>query len=87
MPIAKINENIYDSLSELISIQEWQAIHKDVKNKSAPGSSGISYSLIRKADSLAQELFLALANKCIKERDIPTKWKVSQLYPIPKREN
>ena len=35
MPIAKINENIYDSLSEPISIQEWQAVLKDVKNKSA----------------------------------------------------
>ena len=67
MPIAKINKNIYDSLSGLISIQEWQAVLKDIKNKSAPSSSRISYSLIKKADSLAQELFLILVNKCIKE--------------------
>ena len=87
MLIAKINENIYDSLSEPISIQELQAVLKDVKNKSAPGSSRISYPLIRKAGSLAQELFLALVNKYIKEGNIPTKWKVGQLYPIPKEEN
>ena len=86
-PIAKINENIYDSLSKPISIQEQQAVLKDVKNKSASGSSGISYPLIRKAGSLAQELFLALANKYIKEGDILTKQKVGQLYPILKGEN
>ena len=87
MLIAKINENIYDSLSKPISIQEQQVVLKDVKNKSAPGSSGISYPLIRKAGSLAQELFLVLANKCIKEGDILTKWKVGQLYSILKGEN
>ena len=86
-PIAKINENIYDSLSEPISIQEQQAVLKDIKNKSVLSSFRISYPLIRKAGSLAQNLFLVLVNKYIKEGDIPTKWKVGQLYPILKREN
>ena len=85
--IAEINENIYEPLSELISMQEQQVVLKDVKNKSASGSSGISYPLIRKASNLVQKLFLVLANKYIKEEDILIKQKISQLYSIPKREN
>ena len=60
--IAEINENIYKSLSEPITAQEWQAVLKDVRNKSAPGSLEISYPLIKKAGSLAQKLFLVLAS-------------------------
>ena len=60
--IAEINENIYKSLDELILVQEWQAVLKDVRNKSAPGSLEISYPLIKKAGSLAQKLFLVLAS-------------------------
>ena len=86
-PIGEIDEDIYKDLDNMISAQEWQEILRDVKSKSAPGTSGISYPLICKARSLAQKIFLVLANKCLKEGDIPMKWKIGQLYPIPKSEN
>ena len=86
-PIEKIDENIYKNINDPVSIQEWQEVLRDVKSKSAPGLSGISYPLIRKAGSLAQRLFLVLVNKCIKEGEILVKWKLSQLYPISKSED
>ncbi len=58
-----------------------------MKSKSAPGTSGISYPLIKKTGSIARKIFLVLTNKCIEEGDIPVKWKIRQLYPIPKGEN
>ena len=74
--IAEIDENIYKDLDKQILLQEWQEVLKDVKAKSAPGSSGISYPLIKKAGSLAQKVFLVLANKCIIDGEIPIKWKI-----------
>ena len=58
-----------------------------MKSKSVLGTSGISYPLIKKTGSIARKIFLVLANKCIEEGDIPVKWKIGQLYPIPKGEN
>ena len=70
---SEIDENIYENLDKQIFLQEWQEVLKDVKTKLAPGSLGISNSLIRKAGSLAQSIFLVLANKCIIEGEIPIK--------------
>ena len=71
--IAELDENIYENLDKQISLQEQQEVLKDVKTKLAPGLSGISYPLIRKARSLVQRIFLVLANKCIIEDEISIK--------------
>ena len=86
-PLEKVNSRIYDSLENKISEEEWLKVLKETKSKSAPGLSGISYPLIKKAGSIAQKVFIYLANLCIKEGEILTKWKLSQLYPIPKGED
>ena len=86
-PLEKVNSRIYDSLGNKISEEEWLKALKETKSKSAPGPSGISYLLIKKAGSIAQKVFIYLADLYIKEGEIPNKWKLSQLYPIPKGED
>jgi len=86
-PIDEINEKIYSTISEEVTEQEWQEVLRGIKSKSAPGTSGISYPLIKKTSNIARLVFIALASKCIQKGDIPVKWKIGQLYPIPKGEN
>jgi ribonuclease HI len=57
---------------------------KELKSNTAPGITGISYVLIKAASNQAQELFRKFAGKCIQEGKVPRKWKISQIYPIPK---
>ena len=73
-------------LLEEIPDQECDEALSKMKSKSAPGTSGISYPLIRKVGSVAHKIFVILANKCIREGEILMKWKIGQLYPIPKNE-
>jgi exonuclease III/ribonuclease HI len=86
-PIERINDQVYSDISEEVKEEEWlEALH-NTKVKSAPGPSGISYPLIKKVGPLALRVFRQLASICIQEGEIPVKWKLSKLYPIPKGEN
>ena len=58
-----------------------------LKKKTAPGITGIIYSLIQAADIQSQEIFRTFAKICIKAGIVLKKWKISQIYPIPKGEN
>ena len=82
--IKKVKREIYSNLADNITEDEWSTALSNAKNKSAPRISSISYPLIKKARKIAQKTFLILANWCLAEGDIPIKWKVGQLYPIPK---
>jgi ribonuclease HI len=86
-PLEKIKKEMYMGVENDISDEEWIDALKNTKAKSAPGPSGISYPLIKKVGIRARSIFKHLANMCIQEGDIPTKWKFSQLYPIPKGED
>src|SRR5437868_1716756 len=83
-PLERLNSDIYNNMYDKISEEEWRNALSKTKNKSAPGMSGISYPLIKKAGKVAQRVFIILADRCIAEGDIPLKWKLGQLYPIPK---
>jgi len=69
-----------------VTEEEWKNALSKAKNKSAPGFTFISYPLIKKSGKLAQKIFLILANRCLVTGDIPLKWKLGQLYTIPKNE-
>ena len=86
-PISRIDEKIYSNLLDKVTAEEWGEALSKAKNKSAPGVSGISYPLIKGAGKVAQVLFRVLANLCLFKGDIPVKWKIGQLYPIPKGED
>ena len=55
-----------------------------LKKKTAPGISGITYTLIQAAGPKSQEIFRNFAEVCIKTGKISDKWKISQIYPISK---
>ena len=86
-PIGKINEEIYKNLHNEIPENEWTEALKKTKPKLAPGVSGISYLLIKKVGSIAQEVFRYLANLCLQSGEILAKQELSKLYPISKRDN
>ena len=85
-PMERIEEDWYAELISEITLEEWSAALKESKNTSAPGPSGIGYRLIKQAGLYAQVFFRQMANKCLIEGNIPDKWKMSQLYLIPKSE-
>ena len=69
----KVDTKIYDSLENEVLEKEWTEALRRTKSKSAPGLSGISYLLIKKARPIAQKFFRYLANMCICEGEIPVK--------------
>jgi hypothetical protein len=82
-----VNKEIYSNLLNKITEEEWSNALSRAKNKSVPGVTGISYPLIKKAGAKAHSIFRILADRCIAEGNIPAKWKIGQLYPIPKGED
>jgi len=85
-PLEDVNEEWYASLKEEITLDEWLDAVRGAKNKTAPGVSDIEYSLIKNASKETHELFRNFAGACIKLGRIPLKWKIAQIYPIPKSE-
>jgi hypothetical protein len=83
-PQKHIKEEWYDGIEGKIKEEEWEEIVKELKTGTAPGISGISYTLIKRAGKKTQDLFRAFADLCLEIGEIPMKWKVAQVYPIPK---
>ncbi|GET56608.1 reverse transcriptase family protein [Rhizophagus irregularis DAOM 181602=DAOM 197198] len=79
-----INPEIYEHLNDIPTEQEWYEMLETMNDKSAPGISNISYKLIKKAGAKANDLFRQYTGLCYLLQNIPMKWKISQLYPIPK---
>ena len=57
---------------------------RDLKSDTAPGVSGISYILIKRAEKKSQKIFRIFANLILEKGEILKKWKIAQVYPIPK---
>ena len=83
-PQKHIKEEWYMEVEENIKEKEWEEVLRELKTGTAPGISGISYTLIKRAGKKTQEIFRAFADLCLEEGEIPTKWKIAQVYPIPK---
>ena len=83
-PIPRIQEKLYKNLNSKITKDEWESMLSKLKANTAPGISGISYTLIKQAGADSQEAFRNFASRCIESGEIPLKWKIGQTYPIPK---
>jgi len=83
-PQRHVKEEWYKEIEEDIGEKEWEEIVKELKTGTAPGISGISYILIKRAEKRTQAVFRAFANLCLETGEIPVKWKITQVYPIPK---
>src|SRR5438876_616888 len=64
---------------EKVLLTEEKEVQNEVRSR-------ISYPLNKKVSKLVQKVFIVLANRCLATGDIPLKWKLGQLYPIPKNE-
>ena len=67
-----------------VEIEEWEESLRNSKMNTAPGISGISYTLIRRVSSRTNRAFLQLINIILKFCIFSKKWKIEQIFPIPK---
>ena len=75
--LAQLEEEAFNRLSQT------QALHK-TQNKTAPGISGIGYILLKKVSPKTTKILVRFVNSILEYGKIPEKWKLGQLYLIPK---
>jgi hypothetical protein len=80
-------ESYYQNLTQEITQHEWQEIISNLPNQKAAGPSEICYEHIKYASSKAQNLFRQFLNKCFQLQKVPTEWKSSNIFLIPKKSN
>jgi len=83
-PMTCIQSTWFQDILSEITEEEWGLVLQSFKTKTAPGISGITYSLIKNASPSTQRIFRKFANYCIIEASFPKEWKCAQIYPIPK---
>ncbi|CAG8805388.1 33919_t:CDS:2, partial [Gigaspora margarita] len=64
-PKTTIKEEWYNGLNKEILEEEWVDMLKKLKEKSVPGQSGITYTLIRAASTVAHKVFQKFLSLCI----------------------
>jgi hypothetical protein len=82
-----INPDWYKSLLESPKDQELNEILKELPTNKAPGPSGITYEMIKKLSAIGKEILKKIFHICILSGKIPKAWKLSNIYPIPKKNN
>src|SRR5260363_70527 len=63
---------------------EWKEAMRKTADNSAPGISGIGYTLLRRIGPKTKAYILKLLNKILKEGIYPRKWKIGMIFLIPK---
>lgn len=82
--IEDIDEKIYQTLCEEITLQDIEIVLRDVKNDKAAGVSGIPYDFWKKSGENARKLLLDIINESLKKGEWPADWKNGLVYPIKK---
>jgi hypothetical protein len=67
-----------------ITLEEWKQMLKLVNTYSAPGPSGIGYTIIKKFSDVSNSILLKLVNLFLSLGVVPEQWKRSLIHPIPK---
>src|SRR5437868_3505856 len=70
-----------------ITEKEWNETTSTLQKDTAPGISGIGYKLIKNINIESQKYLIDFANKIITNGNFPKKWKLGQIYLIPKNVN
>ena len=70
-----------------ISTQKWVETISDLPNQKAAGPSETCYEHIKYASPIAQKIFQLFLNKCFQLQKVPTDWKSSNIFLIPKKSN
>ena len=66
------------------TLNEWLDVVNSSSNKSAAGNSGIGYQMLKHASIDVHHILTILAGLCYRAQVIPTQWKLTSLFPIPK---
>ena len=56
-------------------------------NNKAPGLSDITYKMLKKLNTKAKKILKEILHICLLLGKIPNIWKLSNIYPIPKKED
>ena len=83
-PRSFIKEDWFNNLDACPNEQEWHNVLKSTKNKSALSRSGIRYRFLKKTHEDMHNILRKFTHLCYLTSIIPTDWKVTSLYPIPK---
>ena len=83
-PLDHVKPDIYTDLDAPPTFTEWQRAINKCSPSSAAGMSGISYRHIKKLHPDVHEQLRIWAGQIFRSGIIPTDWKTSQLFPIPK---
>ncbi|GES83915.1 Down syndrome cell adhesion molecule-like protein Dscam2 [Rhizophagus clarus] len=83
-PITEINEQIYDSILEDITIEELDNIIKETKSGKAAGISGIPHDFWKKSKKETRKILLNIYNGILHEHKVLNEWKKGMIFPINK---
>src|SRR5436305_3795234 len=87
LPQDNIDPTIYNDLLDLPTDKEWQAAIKALLNGKAAGLSGIPYELLKELPDEVSLYLKLLITECFDSNDIPSHWKNTTIYSIPKPYN
>ncbi|CAB4446324.1 unnamed protein product [Rhizophagus irregularis] len=83
-PLADVNPDIFDSLMDPPTLDEWFSTISSMPNDKAPGPSMISYEMLKHLGPHASSLLLSLVGTCLSDANIPDLWRQATVFPIPK---
>ncbi|CAB4443095.1 unnamed protein product [Rhizophagus irregularis] len=83
-PLPDVSDDIYDSLMNPPSLDEWLSTVSSMPNDKAAGPSMITYEMLKHLDPRISDLLLILIQRCLLIADIPDLWRQAMVFPIPK---
>ncbi|CAB4430549.1 unnamed protein product [Rhizophagus irregularis] len=83
-PLVDVNSNIFGSLMDPPTLEEWSSTISSMPNDKAPGPSMISYEMLKHLGPHASSLLLDLVGTCLSDANIPDLWRHATVFPIPK---
>ncbi|CAB5346822.1 unnamed protein product [Rhizophagus irregularis] len=83
-PQPHINENIYSSIMDAPSYDEWLDIIRQLSNGKATGPSGVSNEMLKYLSDDCNHILYYLICKIIELGYLPKQWKEATVFPIAK---
>ncbi|CAB4415700.1 unnamed protein product [Rhizophagus irregularis] len=83
-PQPHINENIYSSIMDAPSYDEWLDIIRQLSNGKATGPSGVSNEMLKHLSDDCNHILYYLICKIIELGYLPKQWKEATVFPIAK---
>ncbi|CAB4415647.1 unnamed protein product [Rhizophagus irregularis] len=83
-PQPHINENIYSSIMDAPSYDEWLDVIRQLSNGKATGPSGVSNEMLKHLSDDCNHILYYLICKIIELGYLPKQWKEATVFPIAK---